>query len=60
MFPNNERTEKLREKLIDYYGTAIASGMPAAADFVRIETMNDEEIRSEAEKNHIKQTLAAD
>ena len=48
-------TEELREKLKDYYGTAVAEGMPMAViDLVRVENMSDEEVRKEAEKNHIR------
>ncbi|MCR4952298.1 MAG: hypothetical protein K6A40_13380 [Solobacterium sp.] len=51
----NPEEEELREKLMDYYGTAAASGMPAAViDLVRVENMDEEELRKEAEKNHIK------
>lgn len=47
--------EELREKLRDYYGTAAASGMPAAViDLIRTETMSDEEVAAEAEKLHLK------
>lgn len=54
MYPDEERTEELREKLADYYGTAMASGMPMAAlDLAKIENMSAEEIEHEAEKNHI-------
>lgn len=55
MDPDEERTEELREKLIDYYGTAMACGVPMAAyDLARIEDMSPEEIEREAEKNHIR------
>ena len=55
MYPDDERTEELREKLKDYYGSAMASGMPMAViDLARVENMSDEEIRREADKNHIK------
>ena len=55
MYPDDERTEELREKLIDYYGTAMACGIPMAAyDLARIEDMSPEEIEKEAEKNHIR------
>lgn len=53
MYPDD--TEELREKLKDYYGTAVAEGMPMAViDLVRVENMSDEEVRKEAEKNHIR------
>ena len=55
MYPDDERIEELREKLIDYYGTAMACGMPMVAyDLARIEDMSPEEIEKEAEKNHIR------
>lgn len=53
MYPDD--TEELREKLKDYYGTAVAEGIPMAViDLVRVENMSDEEVRKEAEKNHIR------
>ena len=55
MYPEDERAEELREKLRDYYGTAMTSGMPMAViDLARVDRMTDEEIEREAEKNHIK------
>ncbi len=54
MYPDDERTEELREKLKDYYGTAVASGMPMAViDLARVETMDADDLEKEAEKNHI-------
>ena len=51
MHPDDERAEELREKLSDYYGTAMASGMPMAViDLSRIDRMTDEEIEKEAVK----------
>jgi hypothetical protein len=48
-------TEELREKLRDYYGTAMTGGFPMAViDLGRVETMGDEELRREAEKNGIR------
>ena len=48
-------TEELREKLRDYYGTAMTGGFPMAViDLGRVETMSDEELRREAEKNGIR------
>ncbi len=48
-------TEELREKLRDYYGTAMTGGFPMAViDLGRVETMSDEELRGEAEKNGIR------
>ena len=43
--------DELRERLIDYYGTAMYSGFPMAIiDLSRIENMSDEEIIREARK----------
>lgn len=54
MYPDDESVEQLREKLKEYYGTAMASGMPMAViDLVKVERMSDEEVIEEAEKNHI-------
>ncbi len=48
-------TEELREKLCDYYGTAMTGGFPMAViDIGRVVTMSDEELRREAEKNGIR------
>ena len=55
MFPDDKDTEELRQKVMDYYGTAMTSGMPLAAiDLVRTEHMSDEEIRKEADKLRIR------
>ena len=55
MYPDNDNTEELREKLKDYYGTAMVSGNPMAViDLSRVENMDEEEIRREAEKNNIR------
>ena len=55
MYPDDERTEELREKLRDYYGTAMTSGMPMAViDLARVGRMTDKEIERKAEKNHIR------
>ena len=55
MRPEEYDAEELREKLKDYYGTAMVSGNPMAViDLARIENMNAEEIQREAQKNHIK------
>ena len=53
--PEEEKIEELREKLKDYYGTAMVSGMPMAViDLAKLENMDDGEILEEAEKNHIR------
>lgn len=55
MYPDEEKIEELRQKLRDYYGTAMTSGMPMAViDLARVERMDDEEVLEEAEKNHIR------
>ncbi len=55
MYPEDNRTDDLREKLRDYYGTAMTSGMSMAViDLTRIDNMSDEEIEREARKNRIK------
>lgn len=55
MYPDDEETEVLREKLKDYYGTAMTSGMPMAVfDLAEVEKMSDERVIEEAKKNHIK------
>lgn len=50
----NEYTEKeikeLREKLIDYYGSASPFFGMAMADVIRVENMDNEEIIEEAER----------
>ena len=44
-------TDELREKLTDYYGTAMMNGFPAAmADLNGLDRMDDEEIRELAEE----------
>lgn len=46
--------EEVREKLRDYYGTAMTSGFPAAViDLGRVDSMDDEQLIKEAEKNGI-------
>ena len=43
--------EELREKLTDYYGTAMVNGFPMAmADLNGLDRMDDEEIRELAEE----------
>ena len=54
MRPEDERIEELREKLTDYYGSAMMENPMAAADLIRVENMSDEEIVREAEKNRIR------
>lgn len=43
--------DELKQRLIDYYGTAMYSGFPMAIiDLSKIENMSDEEIIREARK----------
>ena len=42
--------KRLREKIIDYYGSATSFFPMATADVIRIEQMTDEEIVKEARK----------
>ena len=44
-------TQELRDKLTDYYGTAMVNGFPMAmADLNGLDRMDDEEIRELAEE----------
>ena len=48
---DDKETEELREKLTDYYGTAMMNGFPIAmADLNGLDTMDEEEIRELAEE----------
>ncbi len=50
-----EEIEELREKLEDYYGTAMASGMPMAViELSEVSSMSDEEVMERAEELHIR------
>ena len=50
----NINIEKLREDLIDYYGTAMQNGFPMAAiEISKIEKASAEELIKIAEKNRI-------
>ena len=43
MRPDDEKAKELREQLMDYYGTAMSSGMPMAViELAEIENMSDE------------------
>lgn len=43
--------EELKERIIDYYGTAMCNGFPMAMmDIARVENMSDEEVIKEARK----------
>ncbi|MBP1554925.1 MAG: hypothetical protein J6U30_02485 [Oscillospiraceae bacterium] len=48
---DDKDTEELREKLTDYYGTAMMNGFPMAmADLKGLDSMDEEEIRELAEE----------
>lgn len=48
----DDKVEKLREELKDYYGTAMASGFGMAVlDLAKVDRMTDEEIKDLARKN---------
>ena len=48
----DDKVEKLREELKDYYGTAMASGFGMAVlDLAKVDRMTDEEIMDLARKN---------
>ncbi|MCR5373543.1 MAG: hypothetical protein K6E41_08780 [Solobacterium sp.] len=50
-----EDVEELREKLKDYYGTAMVSGFPMAVfDLAEVDDLSDEEVIEQARKNRIK------
>ena len=44
----NNDIDKLKEKLIDYYGTASSLFLAANVEIIRIEQMSDAEILKEA------------
>lgn len=49
---SDDKIEKLREELKDYYGTAMASGFGMAVlDLAKVDRMSDEEIKDLARKN---------
>ncbi len=55
MYSEDEKTEAMREKLRDYYGTAMALGMPMAViDLAKVDRMSDGELEKEIKKNHIR------
>ena len=52
--PEEKEIERLREKLEDYYGTAMASGMPMAViELSEVSSMSDEEVIERTEKLHL-------
>lgn len=54
MDPKEKSAEELRKELEDYYGTAMASGLPMAVlDLAEVSAMSDEEVIMEAEKLHL-------
>ncbi len=51
---SNVDYEKLREDLINYFGTAMTSGIPmATADLIEVEKATDEELIRIARRNGI-------
>lgn len=51
----NDDVEELREKLRDYYGTAMTSGFPMAViDLSEVDDLDDDEVREKARKNGIR------
>ena len=51
----NDDVEELREKLRDYYGTAMTSGFPMAViDLSEVDDLDDDEVRKKARKNGIR------
>lgn len=48
-----QEIKELREKLIDYYGSATPLFGMAMADVIKVENMDDEEVVKEAEKLRI-------
>ena len=44
---------RIREKLIDYYGSATPFFPMASADVIRVEQMRDDEIIEEAKKTNL-------
>ena len=48
----DDKVEKLRKELKDYYGTAMASGFGMTVlDLAKVDRMSDEEIKDLARKN---------
>lgn len=45
--------EELREKIKDYYGTAMQIHSVAMIDLIKIDDMTDEEVIEEAKKLHL-------
>lgn len=48
-----QEIKKIREKVIDYYGSASPFFGAAMADVIKVENMDDEEIIEEAERLRI-------
>lgn len=52
---DEDEVKELRDKLRDYYGTAMTSGFPMAViDLGNVDKLTDEEVREEIRKNRIK------
>ena len=50
----NLNIDKLREDLLDYYGTAMFNGFPMAVfDLNKVERASDEELRQMAQRNGV-------
>ena len=51
----DDDVEELRDKLRDYYGTAMTSGFPMAViDLAEVDDLDDNEVREKARKNGIR------
>ena len=51
----DDDVEELRDKLRDYYGTAMTSGFPMAViDLSEVDDLDDDEVREKARKNGIR------
>lgn len=54
-YDDEDDVEELRDKLRDYYGTAMTSGFPMAViDLGNVDELSDEEVKEEIRKNRIK------
>ena len=52
---SEDEVKELRDKLRDYYGTAMTSGFPMAViDLGNVDQLTDEEVREKARKNGIR------
>ncbi len=54
-YEDEDDVDELRDKLRDYYGTAMVSGFPMAViDLADVDDMSDEEVKEAIRKNRIK------